>query len=130
MQASNWPWTLRAGAPCMLLSSTPGSASPIFRTASKPVPFDAMTTLLELDRDSIGRLVAVVSFGVGTRSAHADVIRLRAGLIVEVQHDAVENVLMLDARVVGIVVDSKHAHLVVFEFHLVVPGIDHHRIEF
>ena len=36
-QASSFPWTLSAGDPYAVPSSTPGKASPIFRTVSKPI---------------------------------------------------------------------------------------------
>jgi hypothetical protein len=35
--ARSFPWTFSAGTPDTLLSSTPGSASPMFRTVSKSI---------------------------------------------------------------------------------------------
>src|SRR6476619_1700161 len=76
--------------------------------------------LFDLDGDSVGRLVGAVLFRVHRWSGHADIVGLCAGLIVEVEHDAVQEVLMYRAMFARPVVYSQNADVFVLQFNFVM----------
>jgi len=59
----------------------------------------------------------------------ANVVRLRARLVIQVDDYAVQDVLVRLALLMGAVMDSEYAHVFVLELDLVVPGIYRRRIE-
>src|SRR6267142_1926862 len=67
----SFPWTLSAGEPYAVLSSTPGKASPIIRTVSK----------------------SIVLLGIGCRvsAGLTDLLRLGIGINLPLQVDVVQD---------------------------------------
>src|SRR5436190_10212219 len=84
---------------------------------------------LQLDGDSVGRLSRSVLFRVLRGAGGANVVRLRARLVIQVDDYAVQDVFVHLALLMGAVVDAEDAHLFVLELDLVVPGIYRRRIE-
>src|SRR5580765_4628888 len=64
------------------------------------------STSLELDGNSVRRLVARVLLGVDGWPGHPHIVGLRSRLIVQVDHDPVEQVLVPRALVVRLVVHA------------------------
>src|SRR5262245_15667281 len=85
--------------------------------------------LFDLDRDSVSRLVRCVLFRVRRRPGDANIVGLRVRMIVEIQDDAIQQVLVQRALLARSVVDAQDAHVFVFEFDLVVRAVHRRRIE-
>src|SRR2546428_9358909 len=86
--------------------------------------------LLQLDGDSVGGLIGGILLRVYRGAGHANVVRLRGSLVVQVKDHAVEDVLVRLPLLARLVVDAEDAHVFVLELDLVVPGVHRHRIEF
>ena len=86
-------------------------------------------SLLQLDGDSVGRLSGSVLFRVLRCAGHADVVRLRVWLVIQVDDHPVQDVLVRLALLMSVVVDAKDAHVFVLERDFVVLGIDLRRIQ-
>jgi len=86
-------------------------------------------SLLQLDGDSVGRLSGRVLFRVLRCAGHANVVRLRARLVIQIEDYPVQDVLVRLALLMSVVVDAKDAHVVVLERDLVMLGIDLRRIQ-
>src|SRR5262245_33406556 len=86
-----------------------------------PQPEGAVSPLLQLDGDSIGGPIGSVLLCVRRGTGRAHVVCLRAGLVVQVHDDAIQDVLVRRALLVGLIVDAEDAHVLVLEDDLVVP---------
>jgi hypothetical protein len=60
-------------------------------------------------------LVGGVLFGVGRGAGYANVVRLSGGLVVQIQDDAIQNVLVRLTFFMRPEVDAEYAHVFVLE---------------
>src|SRR4029453_10103110 len=89
----------------------------------------AIDPLFDLYGDSVGRLVGTVLLRVRCRAGHTHVVGLGSRLIVEVEHDAVQEVLVGRALFAPPVVDAQDAHMFVLECDLVMRAVSCNGIE-
>jgi uncharacterized protein (TIGR03435 family) len=85
--------------------------------AASPPPRAAMYSgrrLFQLDGYSVGGLPRGILLCVRRRASHAHVVRLRTFLIVQVQNDAIQNVLVPLPLVVRLEVNPQDSDLIIF----------------